>query len=67
MDRDRIKTGVKTMFHLEAFKTRTGYQVTNGPIVIDFNQEFGIIESNTTNSAIIAYATGLAFKLERES
>lgn len=53
------------MFHLKAFKTNTGYQVTNGPIVIDLDRDFFIVQSNTCDTVVKDHARGLAVELAR--
>ena len=48
------------MFNLKAFKTDTGYQVTNGPIVIDLDADLAIVQSNTDDAVVKDHARGLA-------
>ncbi len=51
------------MFHLKAFETEDGYQVTNGPIVIDLAADFFILQSNTVDPVVKDHARDLAIKL----
>ncbi len=53
------------MFHLKAFKTEDGYQVTNGPIVIELSEDFFILQSNIVDTVVKDYARGLAVELAR--
>ncbi len=53
------------MYNLRAFKTSTGYQVTNGPIVVDLGTDFEVVQSNTSDIIILSCARSLAMRLAR--